>query len=157
MTKEYFCAKFKQDGSICGEKNKENFSKSRYSICNECRKLEAKEYRERIKEEQRQEKIKLINPENGITWLINDKFNNFKIDDKSILEHLNYLQDRITNFIELEKRTNKFLYDELNKAVRRITYLEEDNSNLKKEIKKLKKKDDTDNTIQQILPKLSEL
>jgi hypothetical protein len=139
MTKNHFCTKFKENGDICGEKDKEKFGEGRYSICKECRKLETKRQRDKIKDEKKEEKITKIDPDDDLSWLIENKINDIKINKKSIPDYLEYLDDKIANFMEKEKRTNRFLLNEISKLIIKNKHLEDENIDMKTELQKIKK------------------
>jgi hypothetical protein len=164
MNKEYFCSKIKENGIVCGENNREKFPQGRYSTCQECRNLEVKNYRKKIKEETKEKIIKSIDPEKELNDLIEEKINNIKINDKTLIEYFQFLEEKSKKIWEIERNKIKFLYDEIVKLARKNKHLEDENIDMKTELQKIKKQIKSknidikeENTLKGGLPSLSEI
>jgi hypothetical protein len=125
MPKVYYCNK-SIDGETCGETNQDNFETGRYSTCKKCRNKMNIEYHKSKKEEDKDNKNSMIDPDFSIRSLIEDTINKTPfINGISIKQKFNEVDDNNTETLIACSNKIDFLLDKIEKMEKHIRKLED--------------------------------
>ncbi len=148
MTKIHYCKKILENGTVCGEMDASKFESGRYSACKSCRNISTIACIKSKKEGIKVEKIKKIDPDVNLRWLIEDTIKNIPLLDgtRTIKDSILSLEEESSNMFNnncyREERIFNILKQhelDMNFLLGKIQKLESENKELKNEISELKK------------------
>lgn len=135
MPKQYYCDKFLEDKSVCGEKDPEKFETGRFSSCRACRVKANNLYVKQKKDEKVKEKFKTIDSDNNIKCLIEDTIVKYPIYNGCTIVQL-FTDLQSYSIEELACLSERFR-DNADENRKLIHILTEDNKKLNEDVKNL--------------------
>ena len=145
MVKTHFCKAILESGAQCGQRDSELFEQGRYSLCKSCHVNASRKCHENKRKEKKEGidhiKVKLIDPDSNIRWLIEEHSKKgLLFNDMTMQELWEFLNQEFSNLLISNEEKEERVIKRLNEQTLAIKELMTENKELKEQFNNINEK-----------------